>query len=121
MSSDRFFSTLALPRCNGFARCLAPHLHQRSESKIARVEELKSRGRQVLMVGDGLNDAPALPAAHVSLSPVTAAHLTQAATDAVFLGDRLVPVVEALGLARQARRIMRETLRWPSFMLAIKL
>ncbi|MBO0759405.1 MAG: HAD-IC family P-type ATPase, partial [Bradyrhizobiaceae bacterium] len=78
--------------------------------KIARIEELKAQGRRVLMVGDGLNDAPALAAAHASLSPVIAAHLTQAAADAVFLGDRLCPVVDALGIARRAERIMRENL-----------
>src|SRR5215470_16151804 len=78
--------------------------------KISRVEELRLHGRRVLMVGDGLNDAPALAAADVSLSPVNAAHLAQAAADAIFLGERLSPVAAALGLARRAKRIMGENL-----------
>ncbi|MFL9823808.1 copper-translocating P-type ATPase [Rhodoplanes sp. SY1] len=78
--------------------------------KIAHVEALRAAGHTVLMVGDGINDAPALAAANVSLSPVTAAHLTQAAADAVFLGDRLAPVATALAVTRQARKIMHENL-----------
>ena len=82
----------------------------RPNEKIAIIESLKARGHRVLMVGDGLNDAPALAAASVSLSPISAADITQAQADAVFLGEKLAPVREAIVTARRARRLMHQNL-----------
>ena len=78
--------------------------------KIARIDELTRQGFRVMMVGDGMNDAPALAAAHVSMSPVTATHLSQATADLVFLGERLAPVVAAIDFSRKALRLMRQNL-----------
>ncbi len=78
--------------------------------KIRAIESLRARGQRVLMVGDGLNDAPALAAADVSLSPITGTDLTQAQADAVFLGERLTPVQEAIGIAVKARALMSQNL-----------
>ncbi len=78
--------------------------------KIALLDALKADGKKALMVGDGLNDAPALAAAFASLSPITATDLAQASADAVFLGDRLMPIADALSISRKANRLMRQNL-----------
>ncbi len=72
--------------------------------KIARIDALKRSGRKVLMVGDGLNDAPALAAGHASLSPATAADISQTAADAIFQGARLAPIVDLLAVGKAAQR-----------------
>jgi P-type Cu2+ transporter len=107
LSGDREEPVATVARALGitsFSSRLSP------ADKIRRIEALNAAGHKVLMVGDGLNDAPALAAAHVSMSPVTAVHLTQAAADAVFLGSRLHPVFAAISISKRARGLMVQNL-----------
>ena len=76
--------------------------------KAARVAALRAAGHKVLMVGDGLNDTAALTEAHVSISPASALEAARVASDIVLLGDDLAPSADALRIAVQARRRMRE-------------
>lgn len=78
------------------------------DGKIDVIADMKARGKKVLMVGDGLNDAPALAAAHASLSPSTAADISQTAADAVFQGVPLAPVLETMAVARASQRMSLE-------------
>ena len=80
----------------------------RPDDKISRLEALQAAGRRCLMVGDGLNDAPALAAAQVSISPASGADVSQASADLIFQGDRLAAVRHAIVIARTARRLVMQ-------------
>ncbi len=100
LSGDRAGAVEAAAEAAGiadFAAELSP------AAKIAWLEARAAEGHKVLMVGDGLNDAPALAAAHASISPASAADISQRAADFVFQGDNLGAVPEIIATARRAR------------------
>lgn len=78
--------------------------------KYSHMEVLRRDGHKIAMVGDGLNDAPAIAAADISISPSSAIDMTQNAADVVFMGDRLASVVEFYKTSVFAGRLVRENM-----------
>lgn len=79
-------------------------------AKQARIEALAREGRRPLMVGDGINDAAALAAAHVSASPAGATDLAQTASDLVLQREGLGALPAAIRIARRAQGIARQNI-----------
>jgi Cu2+-exporting ATPase len=104
VSGDRRDAVAPVARALG----LAAQMGMGPQDKIDAVRRLTGGGHRVLMVGDGLNDGPALAASHVSLAPASASDVGQNAADAVFLGDSLAPIATAIVVARRTMRIVRQ-------------
>ncbi|MBI1181274.1 MAG: cadmium-translocating P-type ATPase [Alphaproteobacteria bacterium] len=111
LSGDRPAAVEAAAHEAGIGRWAAA---QAPADKLARIEALQAQGRRVLMVGDGINDAPALAACHASMAPSSASDIGCTAADFVFTGDSLSAVVDAVDMARATSRIVRQ-----NFALAI--
>ena len=110
LSGDRMESVAALAKqlgIMGIAR-LSP------ADKFAFIDRQAKLGKRALMVGDGLNDGPALKRAHVAMAPATASDVGQLAADLVFFGDKLGAVPIAIVAARRTMAVVRQ-----NFVLAI--
>jgi Cu2+-exporting ATPase len=78
------------------------------KAKLAYVDALSKAGRKVLMVGDGINDAPALAAGYTSMAPSTASDIGRTAAETVFMGESAAAVSEAIAVSRRTQRIAKE-------------
>lgn len=104
LSGDRCAAVLPLARQLGLPALagLSP------QEKLAKVQALAADGDRVLMVGDGLNDGPALAGGHVAMAPASAMDASRSTADAVWLGDSLAPVATAIRVARATQAIVRQ-------------
>ena len=80
--------------------------------KLAIIEAAQQRGERVVMVGDGINDAPVLSGADTSVAPAEGALLAQTSADVIMLGDSLKPLLTLLGMSAKTMRIVRQNLAW---------
>ena len=109
LSGDRVEAAESVARELGIARVEAPRLPQ---EKIEAVRAASGDGRTVAMVGDGINDAPALAAADVGIALGAGTDLARQAGNVVLLSDRLDRVPWLVALSRRTRRIIVQNLAW---------
>jgi Cu2+-exporting ATPase len=86
--------------------------HQTPESKRTLIARAQADGRVVAMLGDGMNDAPVIAQADVSIALAAGSQLAQARADFIVLSSRLADVAHAFALVRKGMRVVRQNLGW---------
>jgi Cu+-exporting ATPase len=109
VTGDRERTARAIAHELGIERVFA---EVRPEDKARIVAEERARGRTVAMVGDGINDAPALAGAHVGIAIGTGTDIAIAAADIALLRGGIASLPGALRLARATLRTIRQNLFW---------
>ena len=88
------------------------HFECTPQQKLAVIEAAQRRGHRVVMIGDGINDAPVLAGADTSVAPAHGALLAQTNADVIMVGDSLRPLTTAVEMSRRTMRIVRQNLAW---------
>ena len=109
LSGDRRATALAIAAEAGISRVIADVL---PAGKVEAVRALQAEGRRVVMVGDGINDAPALAQADVGMAMASGTDIATHAADVTLMRDDLNGVADAIHLARRTMRIMQQNLFW---------
>jgi len=109
LSGDRAATAAAVGRDAGITQVIAEVL---PAGKVEAVKRLQGEGRQVAMVGDGINDAPALAQANVGLAMASGTDIASEAADVTLMRSDLASVPEAIALARATMRTMKQNLFW---------
>ena len=112
ISGDKEETARRIARACGIEHIL---FEVKPEEKAAQITRLKNEGRRVAMVGDGINDAPAMAEADLAIAMGTGTDIAIECADAVLPGGRIGRMPQALRLAGAARRTVRQNLGWALF------
>ena len=113
LSGDQASRVHAAARLLGQGEDMVVALAQATpEDKLNVIARIQAEGHRVAVVGDGINDAPVLAKADVSVALDQGAALAQSQADLIILGGRLLGLPEAVVISRQAMRIVRQNLAW---------